>query len=47
MSKVNDFFHLLDKNLNEQEYQNFLEQNTEFIPQEFVQNHGVGISMFS
>ena len=45
MPKFDDFSQLLDKNLNEQEYQNFLEQNTEFIPREFVQNHGIQFSL--
>ncbi|MGH8427333.1 MAG: Shedu immune nuclease family protein [Gammaproteobacteria bacterium] len=36
-----DFLNLLDEELSEQKYQDFLEHNTELIPREFLQNHGV------
>ncbi len=39
------FFKLLDEGHKEQVYQDFLEQNTHFIPREFVQNHGIGLSL--
>jgi Domain of unknown function (DUF4263) len=39
------FLKLLDEEREEQFYQNFLEQNTHFIPREFVQNHGVGLGL--
>ncbi len=32
---------LLDENLKEQTYQKFLEDHTQLVPREFVQNHGV------
>lgn len=32
---------MLDEDLPEQAYQEFLEENTSFIPREFVQNHGI------
>lgn len=35
------FLELLDKNCVEQVYQDFLEENSQFIPRDFVQNHGV------
>jgi len=36
-----EYLELLDQKLAEQKYQEFLEKNTELIPREFVQNHGV------
>ena len=36
-----DYFTLLDQELPEQRYQDFLEKNTPLVPREFVQNHGV------
>ncbi len=39
------FLALLDQELNEQEYQKFLEQNTILIPREFIQNHGVHLNL--
>jgi hypothetical protein len=39
------FLRLLDEGYEEQAYQDFLEQNTHFIPREFVQNHGIGLSL--
>jgi len=35
------FRKLLDDELCEQKYQDFLEKNTQFIPREFIQNHGL------
>lgn len=35
------FFKLLDDGVREQKIQKFLEENTRFIPREFVQNHGI------
>lgn len=37
----NRFIALLDQNLSEQVYQDFLEKNRVLVPREFVQNHGV------
>ena len=39
--KQQEFLDLLTAKRPEQEYQSFLEENTEFIPREFVQNHGI------
>jgi len=39
------FFDLLDKELSEQDYQDFLEQNTALIPREFLQNHGLNFDL--
>lgn len=39
------FLDLLDQRLEEQAYQGFLEQNTRFIPREFIQNHGLHFSV--
>ena len=36
---------LLEKALEEKVYQKFLEQNTQFVPRHFVQNHGVHMSL--
>lgn len=36
-----EFRELIDKGEVEQKYQEFLEKNTQFIPREFVQNHGI------
>src|ERR1700722_1278575 len=36
-----DFKKLLASRENEQKYQDFLEKNTQFVPREFIQNHGV------
>lgn len=36
-----EFINLLDKELGEQQYQEFLENNTALIPREFIQNHGL------
>ncbi len=41
MSKKDIFLSLLDTYTSEQDLQDFLEKNTEFIPREFVQNHGI------
>jgi hypothetical protein len=41
----NCFLKLLDEKHGEQVYQEFLEQNTEFIPRDFVQNHGIHFSL--
>lgn len=40
-NKKQEYLDLLDKNHNEQIYQEYLEQNTMFIPREFEQNHGI------
>lgn len=42
---IEEYSNLLDKTLEEQEYQNFLEKNTQFVPRHFVQNHGVHMSL--
>lgn len=39
------FIALLDKQGSEQEYQDFIEQNTALVPREFVQNHGVHLDV--
>jgi len=39
------FVQLLDEEREEQAYQAYLEQHTRFIPREFVQNHGIGLSL--
>jgi len=39
------FLTLLDEGHEEQAYQDFLEQNSHFIPREFVQNHGIGLGL--
>jgi hypothetical protein len=39
------FLELIDQGHEEQAYQAFLEQNTHFIPREFVQNHGIGLNL--
>lgn len=41
----NRFLKLLDEKHGEQVYQDFLERNTEFIPRDFVQNHGIHFSL--
>lgn len=41
MAKADEYKHLLENYEGEQDLQNFLEENTEFIPREFVQNHGI------
>lgn len=41
MSKIATYKGLLGSYKGEQELQDFLEKNTEFIPREFVQNHGI------
>lgn len=43
-NKRTEYFDLLDQNLNEQTYQKYLEDNPEFIPREFIQNHGLHLS---
>ncbi|MBN5443696.1 DUF4263 domain-containing protein [Serratia ureilytica] len=42
--KKQEYIDLLDRNENEQVYQNYLEENTMFIPREFEQNHGIHFS---
>lgn len=44
-SLVEEYIKLLDRELEEKEYQNFLEAHTKFIPRHFVQNHGVHMSL--
>ncbi|OSI68495.1 hypothetical protein [Bradyrhizobium canariense] len=39
------FVQLLDEEREEQMYQAYLEQHTRLIPREFVQNHGIGLSL--
>ncbi|MBB7805885.1 DUF4263 domain-containing protein [Escherichia coli] len=41
VQKRNEYMQLLDRNEVEQVYQNYLEENTMFIPREFEQNHGI------
>jgi len=41
MSKIETYKNLLTSYNSEQDLQSFLENNTEFIPREFVQNHGI------
>jgi len=41
MSKIETYKNLLENYTSEQCLQTFLEENTEFIPREFVQNHGI------
>ena len=42
---ISEYTDLLDKELEEKEYQDFLEKYTQFIPRHFVQNHGVHMSL--
>ena len=42
---VEEYRQLLDDEAEEQAYQNFLENNTKFIPRHFVQNHGVHMNL--
>jgi Domain of unknown function (DUF4263) len=44
-TKHDEFIALLDRELPEQHYQDYLEQNTRFVPREFVQNHGIHLSL--
>lgn len=39
--KLEEFSTLIDSDHPEQIYQRFLEENSRFVPQEFIQNHGV------
>jgi Zn-dependent M32 family carboxypeptidase len=39
------FRKLLEENLSEQSYQQFIESNTELVPREFTQNHGVHLDL--
>jgi hypothetical protein len=39
------YLDLLDKNRSEQTYQRFIEQNTVFVPRNFVQNHGIHFNL--
>jgi len=41
MNLKQQYLNLLDTYENEQDLQDFLEENTSFIPREFVQNHGI------
>lgn len=45
MTIEDEYFDLLDQELSEQIYQSFLENNTRFIPREFVQNHGIHLDL--
>src|ERR1700755_247110 len=40
-----EFIALLDKEMPEQTYQTYIEQNTRLIPREFVQNHGIHFNL--
>ena len=40
-----EYFELLEKTLPESAYQLFLEKNTNFVPREFEQNHGIHFSL--
>jgi len=42
---IGEYIEILDRELKEKEYQDFLEANTRFIPRHFVQNHGVHMSI--
>lgn len=42
---IKEYIDKLDQELEEKEYQDFLEVNTKFIPRHFVQNHGVHMSL--
>ena len=42
---ITKYIDKLDEELEEKEYQDFLEANTKFIPRHFVQNHGVHMSL--
>jgi len=44
-AKKAEFLKLLDEGHEEQVYQDFLERNTQFIPREFVQNHGISLGL--
>lgn len=45
MKSLTEKFQLLiDNKEPEQKYQEFLEQNTQLVPREFVQNHGIHFS---
>ncbi|MDC5397669.1 Shedu anti-phage system protein SduA domain-containing protein [Acinetobacter baumannii] len=44
--KVESFKRLLDADENEQVYQNFIEENSEFLPRHFMQNHGIHLQLF-
>ena len=39
------FIALLNKQIGEQEYQEFIEKNTALVPREFIQNHGVHLDV--
>lgn len=39
------YLELLDKGENEQIYQSFIESNTELVPRDFVQNHGIHLNL--
>lgn len=43
--KLEEFSNLIDLNLNEDIYQKFLEENPSFVPQEFIQNHGIHFNL--
>ncbi|MFT4740665.1 MAG: hypothetical protein ACI9L9_001448 [Marivirga sp.] len=42
---VEKYIEILDQELKEKEYQDFIEANTQFVPRHFVQNHGVHMSL--
>lgn len=44
-NKKDQYIALLDEEKGEQDYQSYLEENTEFIPRHFVQNHGIHFSL--
>ncbi len=41
----NKFIRMLEEDLPEQAYQNYIEENTSLIPREFIQNHGIHFDM--
>lgn len=44
-NKRDQYIALLNEEKGEQDYQSYLEENTEFIPRHFVQNHGIHFSL--
>lgn len=46
LEKIENFKQLLDAEENEQVYQNFIEENSEFLPRHFMQNHGIHLQLF-
>jgi hypothetical protein len=44
-SPIEQFRKLLDEDTSEQSYQTFLENNSQLLPREFVQNHGIHLNL--